>query len=422
MANDQNSTKESGNILSQGLSRVRSLFQTNDDNSKVSKTATTIQSSPSTAKDSQETYRAWGVRLSGNAGANHTALAPALQACYTQNVNEQNSNQAIQAKNQQSINSQIETQKGKRDGEKIKLESKQRDRQRLSDEIKEYSNKIDEIKSSDGKNIMAKVNFVIGAVITFLLAIYLFLFYSSASFSALLGNNNDITGVGDAIFDPHCYEKALNYGLGQLMLILLMPVIFLGLGFLIHQFGEAQKGWTKYVKIGSLYIVTFIFDALLAFGISRKIFDQIVYDEINLEYTVSMAFNSPDFWIVIFSGFVAYVIWGLVFDFTLQHFDNMNAHTKEIKVLEDKIKNTKLKLDNMDTSISQIELTINALDTEIARLNTQLQNHTLIDKNVLKEALSNFFTGWIAYMHLAAKPQEEQDLASQTYEQFISQI
>lgn len=413
MPNDQNSNNNLGNILSQ----VKRIFHTNT--TLGATPTTTILTSSITAKDSQESYHAWGVRWCGNAGASHTALTPALQSCYTQNLNEQKSNQAIQEQIQNNIRSQIQTYTGKRDGEKIRLDSKRRDKQRLTDEIQEFKDKIYKIKSSDDKNIMARVNFVIGSVITFLLAIYLFVFYSSASFSAFFGNN-DITGAGEAILDSHCFAEAINNGVGQLLFILLMPVIFLGLGFLIHQFGEAEKGWTKYVKIGSLYIVTFIFDALLAFEISQKVYNYTVLDQ--TPYSVSMAFNSVDFWIVIFSGFVAYVIWGLVFDFTLQHFDNMNAHTKEIRVLEDKIKNTKLKIDNLDTTISKIELIINELDTNIAQFNTQLQETTLIDKNLLRQALSNFFSGWVAHMLLAAKTQEEQDMASQTYQQFISHL
>lgn len=412
-------TSDSTSVFSSKFNKLKSLLQTKDSVNESSAQSYHANATPSTTKNSKETYRAWGVRWSGNADANHTALSPALQSCYTQNVNEQNNNQVMQEQNQQKINSQIEAKKGQRDGEKIKLESKQRDKARLIDNIANYNNKIDEIKSNDSTDIMAKVNFYIGAIIATLLAIYLFVFYSSASFSAFFGNN-DIFDVGQLILDPHCYSEAIANGAGQLLFILLMPVIFLGLGFLIHQLGEANEGWSKYVKIGGLYIVTFIFDALLAFEISQKVFDSTVI--IDGQYTVSMAFNSPSFWIVIFSGFVAYVIWGMVFDFTLQHFDNMNAHTKEISVLEKKIKETKHQIDSLDNEIDRIQLNINDLEAGIASLNTQLQNHTLIDKNILKNALSEFFSGWLAYMSLVAKTQEEKDQASQIYTLFISQI
>ncbi|MDE6271813.1 MAG: hypothetical protein K2M31_02260 [Muribaculaceae bacterium] len=413
-----NSERNIDSKNSNGLSRIKNLFQTTPSGSAAD-TSNTPGIKNSNTKDSNETYRAWGVRWSGNAGANHTALNPALQSCYTQNVNEQKNNQKNQAKIQQNIQSQIEAKKVQCDGCKNKLYDHERKRDRLHEEIKGFQDKIDGIRTSDGKNIMAKVNFTIGAIITCLLAVYLFVFYSSASFSAFFGNSN-ITDAGQAILDSHCYAEAMQNGLGQLLFILLMPVIFLGLGFLIHQFGESGKGWGKYAKIVALYVVTFIFDALLAFEISEKVYN---YTVLNTDpYTVSMAVNSPNFWIVIFSGFVAYVIWGMVFDFTLQHFDNMNAHTKEIGILEDKIKKAKHDIDNIESEINKIKSDINKCETEIAGLTTQLQGATLIDNNELRHALSDFFGGWVAYMNLAARPQSEKDEAHQTYQSFLSQI
>ncbi|MBD5329011.1 MAG: hypothetical protein HDS03_03865 [Bacteroides sp.] len=398
------------------MDKIKNLFKTKD---ALNPADAQIVARGSNVKEVEETYRAWGVRWSGNAGGNINALNPALQSCYTQNVNEQNQNQELQEKNQSNIQKQIATKQSQRDGLQVQIDSKIRHKERLEEEIQSYRDKIDEINSNDKVNIMAKVNFSIGLIITALLAIYLFVFYSSASFSAFFGNN-DISGAGEAIFDAHCYSEAVANGLGQLLFILLMPVIFLGLGFLIHQFGDVEKGWSKFIKIGALYVVTFIFDALLAFEISQKVYNYTVLSE--EPYTVSMAFNSPNFWIVIFSGFVAYVIWGLVFDFTLQHFDNMNSHTKEIKVLEDKISNSKQQVDVIKKQIDQIQIQINNLETDIAALNTQLQNKSLIDKNILKQALSEFFTGWLSYMHLAAKSEGDQNIATDTYNTFITQL
>ena len=398
------------------MDRMKNLFKTKDAVDNVVSQETTHRSN---VKEVEETYRAWGVRLSGNAGGNISALNPALQSCYTQNVNEQNQNRELQEKNQSNIQKQIATKQGQRDGLQVQIDAKIRSKERLEEEVQTYRDKIDEINCNDKVNIMAKVNFTIGVIITILLAAYLFVFYSSASFSAFFGNDN-ISGAGEAIFDAHCFSEAVENGMGQLLFILLMPVIFLGLGFLIHQFGDVEKGWSKFIKIGALYVVTFIFDALLAFEISQKVYNYTVLSE--EPYTVSMAFNSPNFWIVIFSGFVAYVIWGLVFDFTLQHFDNMNSHTKEIKVLEDKIFNSRQQIDVIKNQIDQIQIQINNLETDIAALNTQLQNKSLIDKNILKQALSEFFTGWISYMHLAAKSQREQDMATDTYNTFINQL
>ena len=394
------------------MSRLKNIFATND-------TTSANVASQSNAKTDQETYRAWGVRWSGNAGGNTLALSPALQSCYTQNVSEQNRDQALQAQAQRKIQDQIDSVRCRQNNKKIELEAKQKDKQRIDNSIIEFRNEIDEIKRGDKKNTMSKVNFYIGLIITVLLALYLFIFYSSASFSAFFGND-DVTQAGAAILDSHCFAKAMDNGIGQLLFILLMPVIFLGLGFLIHQFGESEKGVVKYVKIGMLYFVTFIFDALLAFEISETVYNNTVLSPNG--YTVSMAFNSPSFWIVIFSGFVAYVIWGLVFDFTLQHLDNMNEHSREISVLEDKISNAKNEKSNIDSQCSQIQQEINQCDSEISRLQNQLSGSTLINKNQLKQALSDFFSGWISFLNLVNKPDSVKNEASRIYNQFISQI
>ncbi len=414
ISTDQSNPKSNGNIISAGLNKLKNLIQTN---TAPGNNASTVLSAK--LKEQNESYHAWGVRWCGNAGGLFSALAPALQSCYTQNVKEQKNDNDLQKRNQENLKSQIQTKKGLRDGEEIKLNSKQREKERFNEDISKYTEKIDQIKSSDNGNIMAKVNFTIGSIITILLAGYLFVFYSSASFSAFFGNN-DISSAGEAILDSHCYAEAVANGLGQLLFILLMPVIFLGLGFLIHQFGESEEGWSKYLKIGCLYIVTFIFDALLAFEISEKVFNSTVIDDVT--YTVSLAFNSPSFWIVIFSGFVAYVIWGLVFDFTLEHFDNMNAHTKEIRVLEDKIRNTKIKIEALETEICQIQQNIRTYESEISSLEIKLRNQDIIDTNILKNALSDFYNGWIAYMTLVRKSNLDMEESSKIYNQFISQI
>ena len=134
-SNSQSSNQDASGILSGGISKIKDLFQTK--NSSSDHNGHNNEPSPvsSNKKDAVETYHEWGVRLSGSANASHNALSPALQSCYTQNVNEQNNNQAIQQQNQQNISSQIESKKGQRDGKKIHLESKQRDKERLEEEM-----------------------------------------------------------------------------------------------------------------------------------------------------------------------------------------------------------------------------------------------------------------------------------------------
>lgn len=403
-----------------GTSGIKDLFKTKSSmNSTTDSYPHSISAHSTQAKRAGQTYREWGVQWSGIASGNIAALNPALQSCYTTNVNEQKANQVQQDELRNRIQGDIAKLEGLRKAEEIKLDSEQKQKKSFEEKVIECKDKIDDIKRGDDKNLMAKVNFWIGAVIVILLAGYLFVFYSSACFSAFFGNH-DITQAGEAIFNPKCYALASENGFGQFIFILLMPVIFLALGFLIHQFTEQSNGIGKYFKILCLYVVTFIFDALLAFEISKKVYDYTVLSD--ADYTVSMAINSPDFWIVIFSGFIAYVIWGLVFDFTLDHFDRMSVNNKEIQCLENKIAQLNINIQQVEAIIADIRLKINTKNTEIQQLKTRLQDSDIISISNLKKALSDFFTGWLGYMNVAALPQTNLEQATKVYEAFLNNL
>ncbi len=77
----------------------------------------------------------------------------------------------------------------------------------------------------------------------------------------------------------------------------------------------------NYFKIGMLFIVTFLFDAILAYLIEEKLYD-LNKSLTDPPFSVSYALESPGFWVIIFAGFISYIIWGLVFDFIMhEHAD-----------------------------------------------------------------------------------------------------
>ena len=157
---------------------------------------------------------------------------------------------------------------------------------------------------------MSKVSFAIGLLILLALSIYLFIFYSSASFSAFFKefSLNNI-GVANSIFDPQAISRASQDGVTELILIVSMPFVFIGLGFLIHKFQE-QQGIGKFFKIAFLVLVTFVFDAILAYEITEKIYNikaENSFQEMP-EYNFDLAFQDVNFWLIIFAGFVVYLI------------------------------------------------------------------------------------------------------------------
>ncbi len=353
-----------------------------------------------------ETYQQWGTRWAGQTNAQQVALTPALNSVVLIIKQEQAGDETEQQRYKANIQAEIDTNQNNIERENAKIERHNASIDELRRSINEKRNEISEINEGNKKRPMAKIYFWLGAILCVFLAIYLFIFYSSASYSAFF-RTDDTMDVGSAIFYPQAFNDAISTSIEQFLLILLMPMIFLGLGFLVHQYAKKQ-GAEKYLKTTALYVITFIFDALLAFEISEKMY--IPTPEAP-NYTMSMAFESPNFWIIIFAGFIAYVIWGLLFDFTMDAFSEMTEGKVTIKRLEKEIKDSEDAIHSKQQEISENNNAINQLQNTITNLRAKLAVGVLYDINAIKQELNNFFQGWIGYMALISSPQSALDNA-----------
>jgi uncharacterized membrane protein len=136
-----------------------------------------------------------------------------------------------------------------------------------------------------------------------------------------------------SVLDAQAFNKAWDEGPLEGAFVTLIPFVFLGLGYLIHMFGE-NKNWLNYVKMFLLFVVTFVFDAILAYEIESKIYElNKTFD--SPPFDLSIAFTKNQFWGIIFAGFVVYIIWGLVFDFI------MKEHKEKDKIKHEQIKKQK---------------------------------------------------------------------------------
>ncbi len=367
-----------------------------------------------------ETYAQWGTRWAGQTGASITALIPALQVVVCQQRREQQEDVRLQEDARMAKKQKIERLQAEISIEEGKIRDEESSIENFLSEIREKENEIIDVRGGGNRDKIAKINFWIGLVITVLLAVYLFIFYSSASFSAFFRDQDKIE-VGSALFYPQAYGDAWNTSIGEFLLILLMPVVFLGLGFLIHQFSAKRSlddnnrfvnELSKYLKILVLYIVTFIFDALLAYEISRKMYDAWVLNQLGgfPEYTWAKAFGEGDFWIIIFSGFIAYVIWGLVFDFTMDSYSDMTENRNLLAKLTRELKELKDGKNSANANILDYRNRIHNLRAEIASLEHELTS-VAIDVSRIRQELNNFLRGWLGYMSLMAMPESRQEEA-----------
>ncbi|MBS1572366.1 MAG: hypothetical protein JST62_08255, partial [Bacteroidetes bacterium] len=263
------------------------------------------------------------------------------------------------------------------------------------------------------KDKLGKAGLIIGGLILSALTVYLFVFYSSASYSAFFKQfttDSDL-GMASSIFDPKAIEIAFRDGITELILILTIPFVFLGLGYLIHKFQE-KKNIKNYLKIIGLIIVTFIFDFILAYEITEKIYN--IKKEGSFQdmpdYSVSLAFQAVNFWLIIFAGFVVYLIWGFVFDFVMESYDKLDTVKQAIKAKE-----TEIKLYEED--IVKNQTTLDSLYKEIAALRLECKDYEkIINGNTIvvnwqgyELCIFEFTSGWTKWMSARGQWQNKID-------------
>lgn len=291
------------------------------------------------------------------------------------------------------------------------IEQKQSIISGIKDKIQVLKDKIDNLKKDiirikeNPETILpdkaSKLGFIIGCTILAFLTIYLFVFYSSAAYSAMFKEFTiDELGVASSIFDPKAVEMAFKEGAEAPVYILTLPFVFLGLGYLIHKFQEAE-GNAKYFKIAFLIAITFAFDALLAYHITKKIYDILKENKFQdmPEYSIPMAISDGNFWLIIFAGFVVYIIWGFVFDLTMEAYDKLNivalaikAKESEIRIIEDDVDKHNKEIDTINEHIHKVEL-------EVIDLKKIVNGEVFkINWNRFYQCVGEFTTGWTHWM------------------------
>ena len=78
-----------------------------------------------------------------------------------------------------------------------------------------------------------------------------------------------------------------------------------------------KKKLLSYLKLAAVVLATLAFDVLLAFFVEKKLWELNVVDE-EATYGFAEAIQSQEFWLIIFLGFIAYLIWGFIFDFVME--------------------------------------------------------------------------------------------------------
>lgn len=404
------------------LDNVASLFQAKPIAANPSQPIT--QLSPD-AKLQDETYVYYGTRICGKVTASLPALSAFLPRVYNSEKQRQIADEELQRRHKQELSKRLEDTENsitRTEAEIGKAEGRIAD---LNDIIAELKEKLSDAKAQHGEiNKMANVKLTVGLVILCILTLYLFIFYSSTFYSAFFKDfySGDIS-IGAAMFDSQALPHALSEGIGELIFILCAPIIFMGLGYGLHFFMQ-QKSWTRFLKSGSVLVITFVFDCILAYLIAKKIYEVEALTKLGdvPEFNIGIAVRDVNVWAVIFCGFIVYLIWGIVFDMVMTAYEELRSNRKEIEKIEEKIQDKKELVSQEKQRIADEKSQLGSLQNRKQTLAKEMTLTVHFDSQIIKTALSEFFTGWMTMMNGLNRPKTEQDEAIRIYSTTIQEL
>lgn len=257
--------------------------------------------------------------------------------------------------------------------------------QDINDNIDQIKNEIIEVKRNpdkygieEGKGL--KAQFYIGLILLLPITLYVLVFYISASYSAFFKefSNDSLTA---AIFDADAFTNAFKASWLEGVLVTTIPFVFMGLGYVIHMV-QKGKGLKNIFRLISLFAITFLFDSLLAYIIEKKIYEFNKTTE-SSPYNLNIALGEPEFWMIIFAGFVVYIIWGLVFDFVMKEFENIDKIRAFIRGKKENLLNLEKLKTEYSNKINDFKQQIVTINGKISELQSKIDGFVFPVKEYL---------------------------------------
>ncbi len=223
--------------------------------------------------DNEEiTYTLLGFRSAQKSQSSPEAIEGYLEIVYDKFLTEQKLDEQGVKDRISKLKAEIQQERAKKQDIIAEINAQRINKEHREKDIEELELEKIEIRNGDGET-GDTIPFVIGAFITLLLTLYLFVFYSSSGYSAFYGIKPGCLGF----IYPNVFAHASNKGGGVIALIILFPVIFLGLGFLIHDSLEKNKKLAhenkkkKFTAIITLLFITLIADSFIGYKIAEGV-------------------------------------------------------------------------------------------------------------------------------------------------------
>lgn len=343
-----------------------------------------------------------GVEDAGQLKGDVNGFSAGFNTAFATIKKSQQTDQELQNKMQANLQTEIANIEAGKENVRNKLDLEEENLKSLNFDIKDKEEEINKIKTEGiKKNRTHVANFIIGGIILVSMTLFLLLFYSSTMYSAFFKDFGEGDTTYTAMFDGTAVAKSFSEGIFEGLFILFFPMTFMGLGFVIHQFTVNKKGFERYFKSIVLYVLTFAFDFLLAYKISKAIYDiDIIYTSGMPPFSLKIALIDMDFWIVIFCGFVTYVIWGLVFSFVMETYDKMTNNKFVLENLKTELGKLQSNKIDVQQQITKLKDNLNDLDVKIKQKTSELTTSVRYDFAAMNKSLAEYYQGWISYINL----------------------
>ncbi|NDV16518.1 beta-carotene 15,15'-monooxygenase [Muricauda sp. TY007] len=371
----------------------------------------------------KRTYHEAGFRDSSRNMGNSQTLSICLDAIYAKFENEEKELRHKQeelkkpyTQEQHAKESEIKGFQVAIDNASDSIKQKEDKNQEINETIKELKFEITDLpQNPDVYGVPAKkgasAKFWIGLVVLAPITVYLFTFYASVVYSAM---EKQFTYDDQRWYVPDAIIRASEDGFQALATVVFAPFIFIGLGYLIHMFYQKKK-LVSYFKLTGVVLATLAFDVLLAFFVEKKLWELNVVDE-NATYGFSEAVQSQEFWLIIFLGFIAYLIWGFIFDFVMEEHKEkdkvknaIRKRNEQIAIHREQIHDNKAKIDELKSLIQGLKEKITKARGRINELQ-RIIDGTIVPTKEYKLYASEYLQGWLTFINeklVIAKPEKD---------------
>lgn len=351
----------------------------------------------------RENLRHYGFKNAGLATGNATSFKTHLELIYNGKVLDEKTSIGLSAEDKNSLSEEMEHLQ-----DKVNILQKQH----VTSQVKgdEIGRQIEVLQQERQDIILGKkalsipggrfstLKFSINSFFLVMLSVYLFLFYVATVYKALfidlgqlaeqMSDPGGLIGAG-ALPGPREMWEAMRYNI----VVIFAPFIFYGFGYALHVILEQKSKW-KYLSIVLIVAVTFVLDFLIAYKIHLN--TNQVMELMGLDNEVLHWSQSPTFFIIIFMGFIVFIIWSILLHAWIKEWGKKDITGR----IDEAIHNLRNEVKFFDKQKEEYQHKIAETESKIRYLNQRL-NNIQIPESDLQLSVSEFVAGWFNYLSAA---------------------